>query len=59
MVTSVLRTVAGTGQTGPSAIGFVVALFLHLLLPEDKEEEEEEESGKEMKVDPVLSSAEA
>ena len=31
----------------------VVALFLHLLLPEDKEEEEEEESGKEMKVDPV------
>merc|ERR1711991_1136493 len=35
------------------AIGFVVALFLHLLLPEDKEEEEEEESGKEMKVDPV------
>ena len=37
----------------PYAIGFVVALFLHLLLPEDKEEEEEEESGKEMKVDPV------
>jgi hypothetical protein len=30
-----------------------VALFLHLLLPEDKEEEEEEDSGKEMKVDPV------
>ena len=43
----------------PYAIGFVVALFLHLLLPEDKEEEEEEESSKEMKVDPVLSSAEA
>ena len=44
----------------PYAIGFVVALvLLHLLLPEDKEEEEEEESGKEMKVDPVLSSAEA
>ena len=34
----------------PYAIGFVVALFLHLLLPEDKEEED---SGKEMKVDPV------
>ena len=33
-------------------LGFL-ALFLHLLLPEDKEEEEEEESGKEMKVDPV------
>ena len=30
-----------------------MALFLHLLLPEDKEEEEEEDSGKEMKVDPV------
>ena len=42
-----------------STFGFVVALVLHLLLPEDKEEEEEEESGKEMKVDPVLSSAEA
>ena len=25
----------------PYAIGFVVALFLHLLLPEDKEEDEE------------------
>ena len=58
MVTRVLRTVAGTGQTiillkTPYAIGFVVALVLHLLLPEDKEEEEEEDSGKEMKVDPV------
>ena len=72
MVTRMLRTVAGTGQTGPSeffaplvpfktpyAIGFVVALFLHLLLPEDKEKEEEEDSGKEMKVDPVLSTVEA
>ena len=25
----------------PYAIGFVVALFLHLLLPEDKEEDDE------------------
>ena len=55
-----------TGQKAPSEFfsplhlqELVVALFLHLLLPEDKEEEEEEESGKEMKVDPVLSSAEA
>ena len=40
----------------PYAIGFVVALFLPLLLPEDKEEWDvlrEEDSGKEMKVDPV------
>ena len=34
----------------PYAIGFVVALFLHLLLPEDKEEEEEEDSRPEMKI---------
>ena len=53
------RTTAIILLKTPYAIGFVVALFLHLLLPEDKEEEEEEESGKEMKVDPVLSSAEA
>ena len=38
----------------PYAIGFVVALFLHLLLPEDKEILPGlEDSGKEMKVDPV------
>ena len=39
----------------PYAIGFVVALFLHLLLPEDKAPLPglEEDSGKEMKVDPV------
>ena len=54
------RTTAIILLKTPYAIGFVVALvLLHLLLPEDKEEEEEEESGKEMKVDPVLSSAEA
>ena len=53
------RTTAIILLKTPYAIGFVVALFLHLLLPEDKEEEEEEESSKEMKVDPVLSSAEA
>ena len=47
------RTTAIILLKTPYAIGFVVALFLHLLLPEDKEEEEEEESGKEMKVDPV------
>ena len=34
----------------PYAIGFVVALFLHLLLPEDKEEEEEEDFRPEMKI---------
>ena len=33
----------------PYAIGFVVALFLHLLLPEDKEDEEEEDRP-EMKI---------
>ena len=33
----------------PYAIGFVVALFLHLLLPEDKEDEEED-SRPEMKI---------
>ena len=47
------RTTAIILLKTPYAIGFVVALFLHLLLPEDKEEEEEEDSGKEMKVDPV------
>ena len=46
-------TMGGTAIVGATTIGFVVALFLHLLLPEDKEEEEEEDSGKEMKVDPV------
>ena len=39
----------------PYAIGFVVALFLHLLLPEDKEEwgELDGDTGMEKKVDPV------